>query len=142
FIGFNLTFFPMHVLGLHGMPRRIYTYPAEAGWGTLNSAASLGAVFLTIGVLVFLYDAISALRAGALAGDNPWNSGTLEWATASPPHACGFIRPPTVAGRDPVWDNPADQPVVVGLRSDVRDVLVTHVLDAEPDHRLEFPEPS
>ena len=73
---------------------------------------------------------------------NPWGAGTLEWATSSPPPNSNFLHPPTVAGREPLWDNPPDQPVVVGLRADVRDVLVTHVLDAEPDHRLEFPGPS
>jgi cytochrome c oxidase subunit 1 len=142
FVGFNLTFFPMHVLGLWGMPRRIYTYPAVAGWGSLNLLASVGATFIAAAVLVFIVDAIVALKAGTIATDNPWNAGTLEWATSSPPPACNFVYPPTVAGRDPLWDNPPHQPVVVGLRSDVRDVLVTHVLDAEPDHRLEFPSSS
>jgi cytochrome c oxidase subunit I len=142
FTGFNLVFFPMHVLGLHGMPRRIYTYLPETGWGPLNLLATSGVVFLTLGVVVFLVDAVLALRAGAEAPANPWEAGTLEWGTSSPPPNSGFIEPPTVGGRDPLWDDPPDQPVVVGLRSDVRDVLVTHVLDAEPDHRLEFPEPS
>jgi heme/copper-type cytochrome/quinol oxidase subunit 1 len=142
FTGFNLTFFPMHVLGLHGMPRRIYTFPAVMGWGPWNLAATVGAALIACGVLVFVVDACVALYAGTPAADNPWKGGTLEWATASPPPACNFRHPPTVGGRDPIWDNPAGQPVVVGLRSDVRDVLVTHVLDAEPDHRLEFPSPS
>jgi len=142
FVGFNLTFFPMHILGLQGMPRRIYTYLPDTGWGTLNLVASLGAVLIAAAVVVMIADAIVALRSGALAGDNPWNAGSLEWATSSPPPAANFIHPPTVAGRDPVWDNPPDQPVVVGLRPDVRDVLVTYVLDAEPDHRIEFPTPS
>ena len=142
FTGFNLTFFPMHVLGLHGMPRRVYTYLPETGWGTLNLVASAGAVFLALGVTVFIVDAVWALAAGAEAGDNPWEASTLEWATSSPPPNSNFIEPPTVAGRDPIWDNPPDQPVVVGLRTDVRDVLITHVLDAEPDHRIEFPDPS
>ena len=92
--------------------------------------------------MLFIVDAVRALRVGAVAADNPWDAGTLEWATSSPPPNSNFLRPPTVAGREPLWDNPPDQPVVVGLRADVRDVLVTHVLDAEPDHRLEFPEPS
>jgi hypothetical protein len=142
FVGFNLTFFPMHVLGLWGMPRRIYTYSSASGWGSLNLLASIGALFIAAAVLVFIIDAGVALRVGVRAADNPWNAGTLEWATTSPPPTFNFAHPPTVAGRDPVWNNPRDQPVVVGLRSDVRDVLVTHVLDAEPDHRLEFPEPS
>jgi len=142
FTGFNLTFFPMHVLGLHGMPRRVYTYPAAMGWGGLNALASGGALLIACGVVVFLVDAVRASLVGALAPANPWGAGTLEWATSSPPPNSNFLRPPTVSGREPVWDNPPDQPVVVGLRSDVRDVLVTHVLDAEPDHRVEFPTPS
>jgi cytochrome c oxidase subunit I len=142
FIGFNLTFFPMHILGLHGMPRRVYTYPAAMGWGGLNMVASAGALLIACGVVVWMVDAVRALRVGQPAIDNPWEAGTLEWATSSPPPHSNFLRPPTVAGREPLWENPPDQPVVVGLRSDVRDVLVTHVLDAEPDHRVEFPTPS
>jgi len=132
----------MHILGLHGMPRRVYTYPPETGWATLNTVASLGAVLMTLGVLVFLINALRSRRHGIVAGENPWQAGTLEWATSSPPPSAGFIYPKTVAGREPLWDNPPDQPVVVGLRTDVRDVLVTHVLDATPDHRIEFPDPS
>ena len=79
---------------------------------------------------------------GPAAADNPWDAATLEWATTSPPPSSNFPLPLTVAGRDPLWENPPDQPVIVGLREDARDVLVTHVLDAEPDHRLLFPEPS
>jgi cytochrome c oxidase subunit 1 len=142
FIGFNLTFFPMHILGFEGMPRRVYTYPAETGWGTLNLIASGGAVFLTFGVIVFLIDAIRSLRVGVAAGDNPWEAGTLEWATSSPPPPCNFVDPVTVASGEPLWEDPADRPIVVGLRNDVRDVLVTYVTDASPDHRIEFPEPS
>jgi cytochrome c oxidase subunit 1 len=142
FVGFNLTFFPMHVLGLYGMPRRIYTYPYETGWGTLNMLASLGAALMAIGAIVFLVNAAHSLRAGTLAGDNPWGAGTLEWATSSPPPKPNFYALPTVAGREPLWENAPDQPVVVGLRTDVRDVLVTYMLDAEPDHRTEFPTPS
>jgi cytochrome c oxidase subunit I len=142
FVGFNLTFFPMHLLGLHGMPRRVYTYATALGWGTLNLTASIGALLMACGVVLFIVDVVRALRFGAEATDNPWTAGTLEWATSSPPPNSNFLRPPTVAGRDPVWDNPSDQPVVTGLRADVRDVLVTHVLDAEPDHRVEFPDPS
>jgi cytochrome c oxidase subunit 1 len=142
FTGFNLTFFPMHILGLHGMPRRVYTYSAAMGWGSLNLLASAGAVLMACAVLIFLIDAARALVAGPVAIANPWNAGTLEWATSSPPPNCNFLRPPTVAGREPLWENPPDQPIVIGLRADARDVLVTHVLDAEPDHRLVFPKPS
>jgi cytochrome c oxidase subunit I+III len=142
FIGFNLTFFPMHVLGLHGMPRRVYTYPAEMGWASLNLLASVGAVFMVLGVGTFLLNVRHSLRRGAMAGNNPWNASGLEWATSSPPPHCNFYDLPTVAGRDPLWENAPDQPVVTGLREDVRDVLITYVLDAEPDHREEFPTPS
>jgi cytochrome c oxidase subunit I len=142
FIGFNLTFFPMHILGLRGMPRRVYTYPAEVGWGPLNMLASTGAVLMVLGVAVFLFNVFRSRRYGTTAGDNPWQASTLEWATSSPPPHCNFFAIPTVAGRDPLWENPPDQPVVIGLRTDVRDVLITYVLDAEPDHRLEFPSPS
>ena len=142
FAGFNLTFFPMHVLGLHGMPRRVYTYPTAMGWGTLNLAASAGALLIAAAVILFVFDVVRALRVGEVAADNPWDAGTLEWATSSPPPNSNFLVLPTVAGREPLWENAPDQPIVVGLRADVRDVLVTHVLDAEPDHRVEFPTPS
>jgi cytochrome c oxidase subunit I+III len=142
FVGFNLTFFPMHVLGLHGMPRRIYTYSSAMDWGTLNLAASTGALLMACGVVLFIVDAVRALRVGEIASDNPWGAGTLEWATSSPPPNSNFVVAPTVGGREPLWDDPPDQPVVTGLRADVREVLVTHVLDAEPDHRVEFPSPS
>jgi cytochrome c oxidase subunit 1 len=142
FVGFNLTFFPMHVLGLNGMPRRVYTYPAAMGWDTLNLAATAGAVLMACAVVLFMADAVRALVAGAAAPDNPWDASTLEWATSSPPPSANFRRPPTVGGREPLWENPPGQPIVVGLRSDARDVLVTHVLDAEPDHRKIFPKPS
>ena len=97
----------MHLLGLHGMPRRVYTYPAEMGWGTLNMLASVGALLMACGVVIFLVNAVARLRAGVAAGDNPWNAGTLEWATSSPPPHCNFLQPPTVAGREPLWDEPA-----------------------------------
>jgi cytochrome c oxidase subunit I len=142
FVGFNMTFFPMHQLGMNGMPRRVYTYPPETGWGLLNAIASTGALLMATAVAVFAWNAWISRTRGEEAGDNPWDAGTLEWATASPPPNCNFVYPPTVAGREPLWDNPADQPVVVGLRTDVRDVLVTHVHDATPDHRSEFPTPS
>jgi cytochrome c oxidase subunit 1 len=142
FTGFNVTFFPMHILGLHGMPRRIYTYPLESGWGPLNLLASAGVVLLSAGAIVMIVDAVRALATGPAAEANPWGAGTLEWATSSPPPACNFVEPPTVGGREPLWENPPDQPVVSGLRSDVRDVLVTYVLDAAPDHRVVSPDSS
>jgi cytochrome c oxidase subunit I+III len=142
FVGFNLTFFPMHQLGLKGMTRRVYTYLPGMGWENLNLAATAGGALLTLGVLVFIVNFFKSRRTGTVAGDNPWDASTLEWATTSPPPVYNFLHVPTVAGRDTLWTQPPDQPVVVGLRSDVRQVLVTKALDAEPDHKSEFPEPT
>jgi cytochrome c oxidase subunit 1 len=142
FVGFNLTFFPQHILGLKGMPRRVYTYLPETGWGGLNLLVSIGAAVMTVGLLIYLYNVIVSLRHGAAAADNPWDAETLEWATSSPPPAYNFLPAPTVSGRNPLWEQPELQPVVVGLHAHKRDVLVTRVLDAEPDHRKVFPEPS
>jgi hypothetical protein len=129
-------------LGLMGMTRRVYTYLPGMGWENMNLAATAGGVLLTLGVLVFIVNFFKSRRSGELAGDNPWGASTLEWATTSPPPVYNFQYTPTVAGRDTLWTQPDDQPVVVGLRSDVRQVLVTKMLDAEPDHKSEFPEPT
>ena len=142
FAGFNLTFFPMHVLGLHGMPRRVYTYLPELGWGPLNMTASAGALLMACGVLIFLFDALGLRRTREAAGADPWRAPTFEWATASPPPMGNFAHPPTAGGREPLWEDPPHQPIVVGLATSYREVLVTHVLDAEPDHRQKFPDPS
>jgi len=146
FIGFNLAFFPMHLLGLHGMPRRVYTYPAGMGWGDLNLLATLGALLIAVSVLLFMANLWHSRRHGVVAGPDPWGGGTLEWASASPPSAANFEALPIVRGRDPVWDAaqpPAGEPVAVaGLATTVREQLVTSVLDARPDHRQQFPQPS
>jgi cytochrome c oxidase subunit 1 len=142
FAGFNLTFFPMHVLGFHGMPRRVYTYPAATGWGDLNLVATSGALLMGIAILVFLVDVARSLRHGVIASDDPWHAGTLEWATSSPPPSYNFFAVPTVQGLEPLWDNSPDSPRVVGLRDDEREFLVTFVTDATPDHRTRSPDPS
>jgi cytochrome c oxidase subunit 1 len=142
FFGFNLTFFPMHILGLRGMPRRVYTYPAEMHWSAINAMETVGAVLMVLSVLVFLWNVYNSNRRGRLAGPDPWLAGTLEWATPSPPPIYNFLDPPTVGGREPVWEDPPDQPVVTGLREDIRQVLATKPLDAEPDHLTDFPAPS
>jgi cytochrome c oxidase subunit I+III len=132
----------MHILGLRGMPRRVYTYPSEMPWHYLNVLASLGVVLMAAAVLLFIANFFLSLKRGAPAGDNPWGASTLEWATTSPPPDGNFLDLPTVSSRDPMWDDPPDQPIVTGLSSDARQVLVTRMHDAEPDHRTEFPEPS
>ena len=142
FFGFNLTFFPMHILGMRGMPRRIYWYPLDMHWGRINALESLGAAMMGISVLAFLWNVWGSRRAGEVAGPNPWYAGTLEWATTSPPPVYNFLNLPTVGGREPLWEDPPDQPVVTGVREDMREVLVTNPLDAEPDHLTHFPYPT
>lgn len=104
FIGFNLTFFVQHFLGLIGMPRRVYTYPDLPGWGLMNLISTVGAFILALSVLVFILNVFVTLRRGQPAGDNPWNGWTLEWATSSPPPTHNFEQVPPVTGRRPLWD--------------------------------------
>ncbi|MFL5301917.1 MAG: cytochrome c oxidase subunit I [Anaeromyxobacteraceae bacterium] len=139
FVGFNLTFFPIHQLGRRGMPRRVYTYLAQTGWGTLNAVASAGAVVLGLGVLAFVVNLVWSARRGARAGPDPFEADSLEWGTASPPPPYNFRFPPTVRARYALWTAHPEQPVVVGLRNDRPQVLVTSLLDAEPDHRETLP---
>jgi cytochrome c oxidase subunit I+III len=143
FAGFNLTFFPMHVLGLHGMPRRIYTYAPESGWGTLNLLASIGAGLIAVALLLTLINCLRSFRRGAPAGDNPWKASGLEWWTTSPPAPYTFLYLPVVEGRDPLWEREAPElPVVTGIHGTRREVLVTTLLEARPDHRKQEPSSS
>ncbi len=102
-VGFNLTFFPMHILGLMGQPRRTYTYPDLPGWGQLNFAESIGAFLMGVGVLVLVWDLMRSLRHGVPAGDNPWRAWTLEWATSSPPPAMNFVALPPITSPRPLY---------------------------------------
>src|SRR5436853_1306546 len=103
-VGFNVTFLPLHWAGMIGMPRRIYTYPADRGWDFWNLVVSLGVLFQAAAVLVFVVNVAIALRRGARAGDDPWDAWTLEWATTSPPPPYNFETVPVVASRRPLWD--------------------------------------
>ena len=103
-IGFNLTFFPMHLVGLNGMPRRTYTYPAELGFETLNLIETAGSMILGLSFLVFLYNMVRTSRTPRGAPADPWNGATLEWAIPSPPPEWNFERLPVVEGRDPLWE--------------------------------------
>ena len=144
FIGFNVTFFPMHQLGFLGMPRRVYTYMDGLGWNNLNLIATLGSYLIAVSGLVFVFNVIRSLRQGAPAGRNPWDADTLEWLTESPPPPYNFEFIPVVEGRWPLWDRhePGVQPVVTGVRSDRREVLVTTALDARPQNVSVLAEPS
>jgi cytochrome c oxidase subunit I len=142
FIGFNIAFFPMHILGLMGMPRRVYTYTPEMGWDNLNLLSSAGAAVFAASFAVLIVNVILSLRRGELAGDNPWGASTLEWATSSPPPPYNFSRIPVVTHRDPLWADGGNLPVVAGLSVERREVLLSSVADAEPHTREASPEPS
>src|SRR3954452_16976303 len=104
FIGFNLTFFPMHMLGLSGMPRRIAEYSSTAGWNDWNLAATIGGFIIGASILPFIWNVFISLRSGAIAGDDPWEGNTLEWATSSPPPPYNFDRLPEIRSERPVFD--------------------------------------
>jgi cytochrome c oxidase subunit 1 len=104
FLGFHLTFTTMHVQGMLGMPRRIYTYPAERGWEIWNAITSSGAVLQGLGVACFVLALAMAFRRPIWAGPDPWNAWTLEWSTTSPPPAYNFLDLPEVRSRRPLWD--------------------------------------
>jgi len=132
FIGFNLTFFPMHVLGLSGMPRRIADYASTAGWNELNLVASIGGFIIASSMIPFLVNVAVSLRGGRIAGDDPWEANTLEWATSSPPPPYNFDHLPEIRSERPLFDlrhgrthpaavlpypGPAPQPTVSGTGS-------------------------
>jgi cytochrome c oxidase subunit I+III len=142
FAGFNLVFFPLHILGLRGMPRRVYTYGEDRGFADLNLLATLGVGVLACAIIVLLFDLWRSRRGGVIAGDNPWGADTLEWATSSPPPSYNFAELPTVSGRYALWTMQREQPTVYGLQASQREVLVTSLLDAEPDHRTSLPGPT
>ncbi len=138
FVGFNLTFFPMHFLGLWGMPRRVYTYPTGLGWGPLNRVETVGAGVLGLGILLFMLNAFQSLANGEDAGDNPWNAGTLEWAQSSPPPPYNFVQIPDVGGRYPLWDPHSE---ISGQYLDEERVTIgSSTLSARPTSLVKIPE--
>ena len=102
--GSNLTFFPMHILGLVGMPRRVYTYSATSGFEAYNLLQTVGAFILAASFLIFLHNVFSSLRKGARAGKDPWDGRTLEWTIPSPPPHYNFVTIPEIHSREPAWD--------------------------------------
>jgi cytochrome c oxidase subunit I len=149
FLGFNLGFFPMHIAGLLGMPRRIYTYPAGLGWGTVNLVTTIGSYVFAVGVLLFLANVLWSLLRGPAAGPNPWDAPTLEWATSSPPPAYNFEVLPSVGSRHPLWEDrlpgegTARSVLDRGPELDHgRETLGVTPLDAEPSEILTMPEDS
>jgi cytochrome c oxidase subunit I len=150
FIGFNLGFFPMHISGLLGMPRRVYTFADGMGWDWLNLITTVGSFVFAVGVLLFVINILVSQRRGRVAGNNPWDAPTLEWATTSPPPPYNFVVIPTVASRHPLWEGRLDDNDGQ-VRSDVKDGLAldrgresigTTALDAELDVILKMPKDS
>ena len=140
FVGFNLTFFPMHIAGLEGMPRRIYTYQPGLGWDVPNLLSTIGGVVLSVGILVFIANFLLSQRRAIPAVGDPWGGNTLEWSVSSPPPAYNFARVPTVRSRDPLWDGVSNldgRPLAEG-----RETMGTTVLDGEPEEVLVMPEES
>ena len=142
FIGANVTFFPMHWLGLDGMTRRIYTYMEASGWGDLNLLATVGSWIMAAGVVTLLINIIWSWRYGMPAGPNPWGAGTLEWDTTSPPRPYGSLHTPVVRSREPLWTRTPEEAIVGGLRHEKREVIVSSVIDAEPQSKHKHPGPT
>jgi cytochrome c oxidase subunit I+III len=146
FVGFNVAFLPMHVTGILGMPRRVYTYPAELGWGGLNLVSTLGAGILAAGVLLFLFDLVKNLRLGFSehAGDI-WNAGTLEWLPTGP-YSTRSI--PAVHSREPLWDQArlhddveAGRYFLPGAPTGSRETIISSPLEAAPQYLARLPGP-
>jgi cytochrome c oxidase subunit 1 len=104
FVAMNLTFFPMHFVGLNGMPRRIYTYDANQGWDTENMVETIGAYLLAAATAIFLYNLVVSRRRGAPASRDPWGAPTIEWSLPSPVPDYNYAEIPTVRSRYPLWD--------------------------------------
>jgi heme/copper-type cytochrome/quinol oxidase subunit 1 len=142
FLGFQLTFFPMHLSGLIGMPRRVYTYPAGMGLELPNLLSTIGSLVVALAVLLFVINMAISLLKGRGAGPNPWDAPSLEWAVQSPPPPHNFAHIPMVDSSTPLWDAGEKLPVVHGLRVEDRELLLTTVMSAVPDTREPSAEPS
>jgi cytochrome c oxidase subunit I+III len=147
FVGFNVAFFPMHITGLLGMPRRVYTYPAGLGWEGLNLISTIGAFLIAVGVAVFLIDLARNFRptVGRNIG-NIWNAGTLEWLPNGNYSARSI---PIVVSREPIWDQPnlaedveAGRYYLPGAPTGGRETIVTSPIDARPQYLVQMPGPS
>lgn len=148
FAGFNVAFFPMHLAGLWGMPRRVFVYPEEAGWGLVNLISTVGAACFAAGVLLVVLDVLRSKKHQIQAPRNPWNAGTLEWATP-PDEDWGVRSVPRVSSRYPIWDQPevvaemnAGEWYLPDAEEGRREALVTSVLDADPEQVLRVGGPS
>ena len=145
FAGMNLTFFPMHILGLAGMPRRNYTYDDGLGWTALNQIESIGSYLLALGLLAVAANLLISLRRGEPAGSDPWGGDTLEWSTSSPPPAYNYAVIPTVSSPYAMWDREDRERDAKALESGERALEHGHetpessLVDAEWKRTLEMP---
>ncbi|HET6468946.1 MAG TPA: cytochrome c oxidase subunit I [Geminicoccaceae bacterium] len=149
FIGFNLTFFLMHLTGLLGMPRRVYTYPVEVGWDWLNLISSIGGFLTAIGFALFTVDVALMSRYGRPAPRNPWEAGSLEWAMATPPASYNFASLPPVSSREPLGDRPglaaelaAGRHYLAVPRHGWRETLGVDMATGRPDQIILLPGPT
>ena len=146
FLGFNLAFLPMHITGLLGMPRRVYTYADGMGWDTLNMIISVGSFVFAVGVLLLFINVFKSLRSGAAAPANPWDAPTLEWSVPSPPPPYNFSVIPTVVSRHPLWDGRLSESGIVSavdrgmLLDQGKETIATSPMDASPEMIMEMPE--
>jgi len=134
FIGFQLAFFTMHILGVAGMPRRVYTYVSGLHWGWMNQVITVGAFIVALGILITIINFFWSRKHGAIAGNDPWHADTLEWSTESPPPPYGSLHIPTVISRHPLWDEHEEEEDPRGecILDQGRLTLVTTPLDAQP----------
>jgi cytochrome c oxidase subunit I+III len=149
FVGMNLTFFIQHFVGLLGMPRRIYTFPAGLDWEIYNLISTIGAVILALGFTVSLGTVLVGYVRGRPAGANPWGAGTLEWAATSPPAGYNFRRVPFVHTIEPLWQQddihraPQEHQALADMLIDIehprRELLVTSTYDASPQRVATLP---
>jgi cytochrome c oxidase subunit I len=142
FVGFNVAFFPMHIVGLAGLPRRIYTYPGGMGWDSWNLVITAGAYLFAIGVAVSLVNFIVSARRGTRSPADPWGADTLEWGVPSPPPAYGSVHIPTVVSRNPLWDEHDEEgdPRNERVLDQGRLTLTTHWRHATPQAVARMPE--
>jgi len=143
FGGFHLTFFPLHIAGLLGMPRRVYTYLGGLGWDPYNMTATIGAFLTAAGVLVLIIDLVGTIRHGAPAGNDPWGADTLEWATTSPPPPYNFPAFVPVRSRHPLWDRRDRERLEEwdgpALAAEHHEVIITTMVEGSPDQLVVMP---
>ena len=141
FVGFNVTFFPMHWLGLNGMPRRIYTYDTSMGWDQLNLLCSLGALLMAISIIVLFVDMLFlSPKSGKVAGNDPWDGRTLEWSIPSPPPAYNFKTIPHVVDRDDFWATKHPEVLSHDVDESSEEIPHDHAAhDHSHDHGLHMP---